>query len=141
MNNLLNKVFDAYGGLDRWKSFKDLAVRSATGGPFRSSKGVPENRDWGDVTIRTVEEWTSIAPYWDASQRTLFTPDRVAIEDSDCRLLAELREPRTAFSGYGQYAYWDLLRRGYVNGYALWTYLATPFLFAQDGVDVEEGAP
>jgi hypothetical protein len=33
---------------------------------------------------------------------------------------------------------WDALHRAYFNGYALWTYLTTPFLLAMDGVRVEE---
>jgi hypothetical protein len=33
---------------------------------------------------------------------------------------------------------WDALHRAYFNGYALWTYLTTPFLIAMDGVRIEE---
>jgi hypothetical protein len=33
---------------------------------------------------------------------------------------------------------WDALHRAYFNGYALWTYLTTPFLLALDGVRGEE---
>ncbi len=36
---------------------------------------------------------------------------------------------------------WDPLHRAYFNGEALWTYLATPFAFAMDGIRVEETAP
>jgi hypothetical protein len=36
---------------------------------------------------------------------------------------------------------WDPLHRAYFNGYALWTYLTTPFLLAMDGVRVEETEP
>jgi hypothetical protein len=33
------------------------------------------------------------------------------------------------------------LHRAYFNGYALWTYLTTPFLLTMDGVQVMEGEP
>jgi hypothetical protein len=36
---------------------------------------------------------------------------------------------------------WDPLQRAYFNGYALWTYLTTPFLLAMSGVRVEEIEP
>jgi len=36
---------------------------------------------------------------------------------------------------------WDPLQRAYFNGYALWTYLTTPFLLAMNGVGVEEIEP
>ena len=36
---------------------------------------------------------------------------------------------------------WDPLHRAYFNGYALWTYLTTPFLLAMDGFEVSEIEP
>jgi hypothetical protein len=36
---------------------------------------------------------------------------------------------------------WDPLHLAYFNGEALWTYLATPFVFAMDGFRIEETAP
>ncbi len=33
------------------------------------------------------------------------------------------------------------MHRAYFNGYALWTYLTTPFLLAMDGVQAEETEP
>lgn len=38
-------------------------------------------------------------------------------------------------------AQWDALDRAYFNGYALWTYLTTPFLFAMPGFAVFEIKP
>lgn len=141
MDDLLSNVLDAYGGLDRWNTFTELAVKSATGGPFWASKGIPENHGWGNVTIRTAQEWTSISPYDAPDHRMTFTPERVVIEDFDHRLVHELSNPRAAFAGYGEHAYWDIPRRAYFNGYALWTYLATPFLLALPGVQAQEAAP
>ena len=36
---------------------------------------------------------------------------------------------------------WDPLHRAYFNGYALWTYLTTPFLLAMDGHEAGEIEP
>ena len=36
---------------------------------------------------------------------------------------------------------WDVLDRAYFNGYALWTYLTTPFHFVMPGFSVEEIDP
>lgn len=141
MDDLLQKVLDAYGGLDRWNSFSTLAVKSATGGRFWTSKGIPENHGWGNVTIDTAQERTSIAPYDAPNHKMTFVPERVVIENTDRQIVGELVDPRAAFAGYGLYAYWDVLHQAYFNGYALWTYLATPFLLARDGVEVKEIAP
>jgi hypothetical protein len=46
------------------------------------------------------------------------SPDRIAI--------ASLRR-RNSFAGHGLATPWDPLQRAYFNGYALWTYLRSPF--------------
>jgi hypothetical protein len=141
MNDLLKKVLDAYGGLDRWNSFAELNVRSETGGNFWASKGILETRASSNVTIRTSEEWTRIAPYDAPDHRMTFVPNRVAIENDDHQIVGELIDPRAAFAGYGQHGYWDVLHQAYFNGYALWTYLASPFSLTLPGVQVKEIAP
>jgi hypothetical protein len=46
-----------------------------------------------------------------------------------------------AMKGLVQDTPWDPLHRAYFNGYALWTYLTTPFLMAMPGFEVTEIAP
>ncbi|HYB39162.1 MAG TPA: hypothetical protein VEF72_27860 [Mycobacterium sp.] len=69
-------------------------------------------------------------PFGAADQKTNFTPDRIAIEKLDRRVVAERKNPRESFAGHGLTTPWDPLQRAYFNGYALWTYLTTPFLMA-----------
>jgi hypothetical protein len=71
----------------------------------------------------------------------MFTPQRIAIEKLDGTLVAERRAPKDSFAGHQMSTPWDALHRAYFNGYALWTYLTTPFLLAVDGVRVEEIEP
>src|SRR5258707_4312186 len=87
------------------------------------------------------EERSSVLPYGAPDQRTMFTPDRIAIEKLDGTLVAERRAPRDSFAGHQMHTPWDPLHRAYFNGEAMWTYLATPFLLAMDGVRVEETEP
>lgn len=141
MNDLLQNVLAAHGGLERWNSFQKLNVQSETGGPFWSSKGILETRGSAGVTIKTCEEWTSVAPYDAPDHRMIFIPKRVVIEDNAHEIVAQLDNPRAAFDGYGLYNYWDLVHQAYFNGYALWTYLSTPFSLAFPGVQVKEVAP
>jgi hypothetical protein len=41
MDTLLQNVFDAYGGLDRWRGLTTLTARITYGGPFWELKAVP----------------------------------------------------------------------------------------------------
>jgi hypothetical protein len=49
--------------------------------------------------------------------------------------------PRAAFAGHVNETSWDLFHAAYFCGYALWTYLTQPFLYAYPGFVTEEIAP
>jgi hypothetical protein len=65
----------------------------------------------------------------------------VAIETTDGRVVEERLQPRDSFGGHRVDTPWDPLQLAYFAGYAMWTYLTTPFLFAVDGVTTEELEP
>jgi hypothetical protein len=56
-------------------------------------------------------------------------------------VVAERSNPRSSFAGHEITTPWDSLHRAYFNGYALWTYLTTPFLLAVPGAEVAEVEP
>jgi hypothetical protein len=93
------------------------------------------------MTVSLRREWASVQPYGTADQRTSFTPDRIAIEKLDGTVVAERTNPRESFTGHELPTPWDQLHRAYFNGYALWTYLTTPFLLALPGFSVSEIDP
>lgn len=49
--------------------------------------------------------------------------------------------PRESFKGHTFDTLWDTLHLAYFAGYAMWTYLNTPFLFALPNVKTEELEP
>ena len=141
MNELLTKVLDAHGGLERWRSYNKVETTIVSGGGFFALKGVLQDANPRRMTVWLHEERSSVTPYGAADQRTMFTPDRIAIEKLDGTVVAERLAPRDSFAGHQMHTPWDPLHRAYFNGEALWTYLATPFAFAMDGFRVEETAP
>ncbi len=56
-------------------------------------------------------------------------------------VVAERNNPRASFARHDMRTHWDPLHRAYFNGYALWTYLTTPFLLAADGFQLREIEP
>jgi len=141
MNELLTKVLDAHGGLERWRSYNKVEATIVSGGGFFPLKGVLQDPNPRRMTVWLHEERSSVTPYGAPDQRTMFTPDRIAIEKLDGTVVAERRMPRDSFAGHQMHTPWDPLHRAYFNGEALWTYLATPFALAMDGFRVEEIAP
>ncbi len=138
MIELLEKALEAHGGLDRWKSFEKVEAQIVSGGGFFSLKGLLQDADPRQMTVWLHEERSSVLPYGAPDQRTMFTPDRIAIEKLDGTVVAERLTPKDSFAGHQMHTPWDPLHRAYFNGEALWTYLTTPFLLAVEGVRVEE---
>ena len=55
--------------------------------------------------------------------------------------MRERLAPRESFAGHAMNTPWDPLHRAYFNGYAMWTYLTTPFFMAMPGFEVAEITP
>jgi hypothetical protein len=140
-NSLLTDVIDAHGGLERWMRYTKVEATIVSGGGFFPLKGLIQDPNPRRMTAWLHEERSSVMPYGAPDQRSMFTPDRIAIEKLDGTLVAERRAPRDSFAGHQMHTPWDPLQRAYFNGEALWTYLTTPFLLTMNGVRVDETEP
>lgn len=141
LSSLAQLTIDAAGGLDRWRQYETVSARLLTGGvlwPLKRQQGVLD-----DVRVRVGlrKEWASHRPFGALGLRMSFEPYRVAIETAEGRHVEELPRPRDSFEGHSLETPWSRLQLAYFAGYAMWTYLNTPFLFAWDGVETEEVEP
>ena len=141
MNELLGQILNAHGGIDRWNNYEKVEATIVSGGGFFPLKGVIQDADPRRMSVWLHEERSSVFPYGAPDQRTIFTPQRIAIEKLDGTVVAERPDPKDSFAGHQMSTPWDALHRAYFNGEALWTYMTTPFLLAMDGVAVEEAEP
>jgi len=139
--DLLNKVLEAHGGLDLWNRFETVQATIVTGGQLFGLKGTPQDPTPRRMSVTTRREWASVTPFGADDQRTDFTADRIAIEKMDGTIVRERLNPSEHAEGKAVDAAWDVLDRAYFNGYALWTYLTTPFHFAMAGFTVHELDP
>jgi hypothetical protein len=138
MRDLMDGVLEAHGGLEQWNQYHELRATIITRGDFWGMHGLVQDPGPRLMRVKLHEEWSSVAPFGAPDMLTDFTPDRIAILKTDGTVVAERSDPRAAFEGHGQKTPWDPLHRAYFNGYALWTYLTTPFLLAMQGVQTEE---
>jgi hypothetical protein len=141
MNAFLKKVLAAHGGLDRWHGFDKIEATIVTNGAFWAMKGIEQDQDPRQATVWLKQERSTVGPFGDPDWHSDFIPGRVAILRGDGSLVAERETPRASFAGHQQTTAWDPLHRAYFNGYALWTYLSSPFLLAMDGVEISEIEP
>jgi hypothetical protein len=104
---------DLISGVSSPKS-KRLSSPGVDCGTSKATRGSTAEADDRSVN----HEWASLRPFGAADQKTAFTPERVAIEKPDSRVVSERLNPRESFAGH-KFATWDLLRRAYFNGYAM----------------------
>lgn len=136
MNELLTRAIEAHGGVTRWQELTQVQAVIVSGGHLFAIKGLPQDPAPREMTVRLHEEHASVKPFGAPDQKTDFTPGRVTIDKLDGRVVAERKDPRTSFTGHVLETPWDPLDRAYFNGYALWTYLTTPFLLSMPGFAV-----
>jgi len=138
MHPLLAEALEAHGGLDRWRQFATLSATIVTGGEFWAMKDIVQDSDPRRSTVELRRERATLDPYGNPDWISVFTPDRIAIEDRSGTVIAERFDPRAAFEGHDMTTPWDPLHRAYFNGYALWTYFNTPFLLAEPDFTIED---
>ncbi|MFG2424744.1 hypothetical protein ACGFWD_37650 [Streptomyces sp. NPDC048448] len=141
MNELLTEVVEAHGGTGRWQELTQARATLVSGGDLFAIKGLPQDVTPRTMTVRLHEEYASVQPFGAHDQKTGFTAGRVSIEKLDGHVVAERVDPRASFAGHTLETPWDPLDRAYFNGYALWTYLTTPFLLAMPGFTVTDIEP
>lgn len=141
MNDLAKFAMDAHGGLVRWRQLKTVSARLLVGGVLWGLKGKDGILNDVQVAVDLRKEWASHWPFIKPNQHTSFQPDRIAIETRDGQVVQERFNPRESFKGHTLDTPWDDLQLAYFAGYAMWTYLNTPFLFALPGLETEEIQP
>lgn len=138
---LLERVLDAHGGFKTWNQFENVQATIVTGGQLFAMKNEPQDPAPRQMTVATKREWASVTPFGSPHRKTDFTAERIAIENLDGTVIEERTNPANHAEGMAVNAPWDLLDRAYFNGYALWTYLTTPFLFTLPGFTAIEIEP
>jgi hypothetical protein len=141
MSDLLEIAIAAHGGRERWQELKRLRAQIAVGGAMWHVKGWPGALADVDVTVEPHKQHTEFSPFIVAGQHSVYEPDRTAIVADDGEVLEARFSPRESFNGHTLMTAWDAQHLAYFTGYAMWTYLTTPFLFELSGFNTEEIAP
>jgi hypothetical protein len=141
MSDLLNKVLDAHGGVERWNRLNTVKATIVSGGELWGIKGVVQDAMPREMTVSLHQQRASVTPFGNPDWRTAFRADYIAIKTTQGAIVRERLNPREAFAGHDMDTPWDPLHRAYFSGYAMWTYLTTPFFMTMPGFKVTEIAP
>lgn len=141
MSDLLDMAIAAHGGQKRWDEIDEVRGHAKIGGGVWHLKGWPDVYTDVHTRILTKRPRTEYAPFLKEGQHGVWEPDRTAILASDGRVLGKLEEPRASFDGHSLTTPWNEQQLIYFSGYAMWTYLTTPFLFTLPGFETKEVEP
>jgi hypothetical protein len=136
MSQLLEQAVKAHGGIENWSRFRSVAVDLDVGGalwPHKGQEGLLKGIGVKADLRRQHVEFVSHKQGW----RGTFEPDLVRLVSAE-GASEERRAPRASFAGHQHETPWDRLHTLYFSGYALWTYLTTPFVLTYPGVHVQE---
>jgi hypothetical protein len=140
MTPLLAIAMDAHGGLQRWAEVRTIVVAGSITGAIWVIKGRANYLD--DIVMRVdTQRQHIVTDFPKQDKRLTYAPDRVTLETPVGRIAQERNGPEASFAGQSRETPWDPLHVAYFQGEALWTYLNTPFLYAQPGFISEEIKP
>ena len=140
MNELLANIVEAHGGLDRWRRVNRVVATIVTGGALWGMKNLTQDQDPRKMSVSLHEEIASVAPFGDPDWTMTWTPEHVEVTNSKGTIISERDHGRDAFDRSYD-APWNPLNLAYFNGYAMWTYHAFPFVFAEPGYKAHEIEP
>ncbi|MEW2382821.1 hypothetical protein AB0873_12150 [Micromonospora sp. NPDC047707] len=141
MTDLMNSVIEAHGGLDRYRRFRSATAHFRSGGALWAVKNQEGIFSQAAVRVDLRRQHASHYPFTAPDLRTSFTAQRVSVESDTGEVKAERLDPRAAFAGHVLETPWDDLHVAYFAGYAMWTYLTSPFTFASPDFVAEELPP
>lgn len=141
MNDLVDLSIKAHGGWERWEQLGELRAHANIGGGIWALKGWPEAYADVNVTVSTRRPHTEYTPFLRTGQHGVWEPERTAIVTDNGEIVEERTAPRSVFHDHTIPTPWDQQNLIYFAGYAMWTYLTTPFLFKLPGFQAEEIEP
>ena len=140
MTPLLQIAIEAHGGLKRWSAVRTIIASASITGAIWGIKG--QANYLNDIVMRVdTQQQRVVTDFPKQDKRLTYEPTRVTLEAPKGSISQERDEPESSFAGQRLETPWDPLHVAYFQGEALWTYLNSPFLYAQPGFVTEEVSP
>jgi hypothetical protein len=137
---LLDLALFGHGGLDRWRAIHSITATISVTGALFVLKGRPDALEGTvEATADTSRPRVTFTPF-PGGEQGAFEAGRVALTRAGSEVKAR-SDPRAAFAHHELNTAWDDLDLLYFTGYALWNYLATPFMFMRPGFELDEIEP
>lgn len=139
MHPLLEEALNAHGGIETWRRFTELSINAVNDGALWGIKyQVGYAKKPVKLTFDLQREKSCHTSFVDPGVTTEVTPDRVRIYAPDGTIVEDKVAPRQTFDGHTLQTPWDRAQLAYFSGYAMWSYLTTPFLLAWPDFEIQD---
>lgn len=138
MDELLELVLEAHGGLERWHKVRRLDARMTLTGYLFELKQHPAGLRAASVQVDTRNPRALLAPFPVHGERGIFENEVVKIQTDGGVIVAQLDRPRNSYEGHQRITPWSDLQLLYFASYLVWNYLTLPFLLGTRTVRCEE---
>jgi hypothetical protein len=138
MKDLLDLAIEAHGGLSRWREVEGIDFHMTVGGPLWAMKGHAAGLKDVAVRVSAHRPEVAIKPFGDQAATGHFRPDAVWLETPADGIAYALSDPHASFDGHELTTPWTELQALYFISYAVWNYMALPFLLVEPGFETEE---
>jgi len=139
MHELVEHAVAAHGGWQRWREARALDAEVSIAGSVWPLKGWPGVFANARVLLDPHRQHVEYAPFVEPVLRSIYEPSRTAIVTDSGAVVGQREQLRPSFEGHRLPTPWDAQQLIYFSGYAMWTYLCTPFLFGLPGFSFSEG--
>lgn len=139
-NDLINRICDAHGGLDRWKLVESIELQMDIFGPILITRFKSPWLSNIVANVFTDKPYVSFHNFPEPGQTGIFDGFDVYIYNDNDIIYTERNYSSTAQLRSKPRLHWDHLDMIYFLGYGLWNSCCSPFVLGEQGFDCRQGA-
>lgn len=138
-NDLINRICDAHGGLDRWKLVESIELQMDIFGPILITRFKSPWLSNIVANIFTDRPYVSFHNFPEEGHTGIFDGYDVYIYNDNDLIYNERNYLNADELKKKPRLHWDHLDMIYFLGYALWNYSCSPYIFNNRGFDIRQG--
>lgn len=136
---LLNRIYKAHGGLERWKQVESVQINLNIFGPILITRFKSPWLSNITATIFTEKPYVSFHNFPEQGMTSIFDGYDTYIYDTNDQISAERRfSPHTRLHDKPR-LHWDHLDLVHSLGYGLWSTICSPFLLDNQHIELSQG--
>jgi len=138
-NDLINRICNAHGGIERWRMVESIQMQMDIFGPILLTKFKSPWLPNINANIFTDKPYVSIHDFPEEGHTGIFDGFDVYIFNANDKIYCERNYRNCNELKTKPRLHWDHLDLIYFLGYALWNYNCSPYIFQDKGFDCHQG--